>query len=631
MTDLFRFDLHEEDNDPRDGIDFEMANYYDLEDEIVVDVSEVLDEDGDAATEKGASGADTARSEDDGTAPTETADGSGVQSEDGGAAAAETEIGAADTSGDNVRTVKEKSFPKKMGSAAENSRRLAENIKKRAQEADEEEREQAERERGEKDLFGEYENDTVKTRDTELTLAAAAEQKRDIDREKKKQKLRDDEKKAEEKSEIWDIWLQHPAFYVASASLLAAFLLLIISAVATSAGASGTLKAGELTEVHKTVATYDDGSSIYATVGAYRDFIAHDANVRSDYEKSIKENQSPGIPTKAPVQETPFESATPFVMPTEIPAEVTPEPTAEKPTDGNAVVPGREDYYVFNLGTKSYKTERLEAGDFYKSGVGTDSAGELVVSATGKDIDYGFLRIQNPYNSPGFELREVLESPPIVKRAEDGTTPVVLYYTHTSESYCVSEEERKISDFPVIAGYDPERSIAGRGEIFKNACETAGTGVALISDVNDSDYEKAYEKSGAAVEKLAAGNPYIQCAIDLHVNSFEYPAGTRYAPAAVKDGVRYAKVLFVVTQNDETNPGWKDNVKLAMLLIEKLEEKVPGITLGISLRNSAKYNSAATKFGLLVEVGFEGNLVTEADLTAELLGEAVGSLFAGKY
>ena len=62
-----------------------------------------------------------------------------------------------------------------------------------------------------------------------------------------------------------------------------------------------------------------------------------------------------------------------------------------------------------------------------------------------------------------------------------------------------------------------------------------------------------------------------------------------------KDGQDYAQISFVIgldwdpatgQRNDETNPYWEDNFKPCMLVIEKLEKKVPGICRQIDLRRN---------------------------------------------
>ncbi len=609
MTDPFSFGPTDGGPDKKDGGRntryFGMANY-DLDDKVAVDLSDII-ENGDEPVP--ADGGETQKPVTEEVPSGETEEPEEIPQDD------------PEDREPRIETKKARA----MGSAAENSRRLAENIRRREREAEEAEKEEEDRK---KDIFGDYAENASETGVRESTLIAEAERKRDKNRNKKRKKLEKEEQRENEENEIWDVWLQRKSFYVAVAAFLATVILIIVCAVSMTAGASKAAVTGGLTEVHQAVDQADDGTTVYSILSSYRDFLAHDAGVRND--ASGPEKSAFPTPREAAtpyVKVTPDPAATPFEMPTEIPEDLTPEPTPAKPTSGNLVVSADEDFYIFDLSEKSYSSVHLKSGDYYTSGVGRDTAGELTVSPSGKDIEYGFLRIQNPYSCEGFDLRSVLQSPLVIKQPTDKSTPVILYYTHTSESYCVTADERKISAFPSIAGYDKSRSIAGRGDLLRKACQAEGINVALIDSVNDKAYDKAYEVSGSAVEALAAKTPTVQLALDIHVNSFEYPSGQRYAPTVTVDGKQYAKILFVVVQNDETNPGWKENIKLAMLIIEKLEKQVPGITLGISLRNDAKYNSAATKFGLLAEIGFEGNLVTEADASAELLGSTVGRIF----
>lgn len=514
---------------------------------------------------------------------------------------------------------------RKRRSIAENSRRLAENIKRREQEALEAEIAK----RGEKDIFGEYEND-VKKQESEISLLIAdAEKRREKNRSKKEKKLETEKKKEKERDEVWDHWLRRPSFYVAFGAVFTAFLVLVIGAVATAATSSRSAVTGGLTEVHDRMTTDSDGTSIYSILGSYRDFLAHDAGVRKAAAEQ-QQKDSGDDPVLKPTPSPKIEE-TPFIMPTEIPSADTPQPTSGG-KEGSMMLSTSEDYYVFDLGPDGYKTRHLNIGDRYTYGYGTDNAGRTLLVATGgNDLEYGCLRIQNPYDAPGFELKDVLDSPLLIRRFALSARPVILYYTHTSEGYCLTEAERKVSSYPSISGYDRTRNVVGRGEIFKRACEAVGVGVAVIEDVNDTEYDRAYDVSREAVNTLAARNADAQLSIDIHSNAFLYPAGMRYAPTVTKDDKQYAKILFVVTQNEQTNPLWRENIKLAMLLIEKLEEEVPGITLGISLRKDSKYNTSATKFGLLVELGFEGNLVSEADLSAELLGRVVGNALIGNH
>jgi hypothetical protein len=61
-------------------------------------------------------------------------------------------------------------------------------------------------------------------------------------------------------------------------------------------------------------------------------------------------------------------------------------------------------------------------------------------------------------------------------------------------------------------------------------------------------------------------------------------------------------------------------------MIEKLEEKVPGICRQIELRRTP-YNQGYAENSLLTEIGFAGNLSTEADATARLFAEVLTDIY----
>lgn len=515
--------------------------------------------------------------------------------------------------------------------AAENSKRLAERIKR-----------ENEGVRDNGDFFPDAEDDDWRE-ETAKRRKKAAKLRKQRQRSKNKNKAEKAEKK-NASAVVWDRWLQSPSVYFAGAALAVAVILLIFGAV--SAG-TRNVPDSESMRAEKTlpkIKTDGDGSTLYGILSAYRDFFGHDTNVKNEGQAGNNGEEgtdepsgwtaTPGIPAEStPTPEGPGQTD----------ATATPLNTGEQGTDGTPdepvqtpgpgenlkIVPAtEEDYIVFNLRGDGFSSEKLAAGTLYTSGVGTDSAGELIVGPNGKDLDYGVLRIQNPYNCEGFSLRDILEKPLIIDRSGSLKEPsVLIYYTHTSEGYCLDPEEKVLKNFETCAGYETDRNIVGRGNLLESTAEALGTGVVNLRDVNDTVYENSYASSSALVAREAPKSPSVKLALDLHVNSFEYPNGMRYGPVARKDGEEYAKVVFVITQNP-ANPNWKDNVRLAMYLIEKLNEKVPGVTLGISLRKDTKYNTTATQFGLLAEIGFEGNLAPEADRTAALLGTVLGEVFA---
>lgn len=334
----------------------------------------------------------------------------------------------------------------------------------------------------------------------------------------------------------------------------------------------------------------------------------------------------PGQTTALPTGSAPSETA-PL---TDAPSAATPSAATTIP---ESTPPAQEDgykYYQFDLGADGYSTTLYEGTGAVSVGILNDRSGSFdfsVSAESDRDLVYGPLTIQNPYRAEGFDLKDVLSTPLRIRATRDPDNPsVILYYTHTSEGYCLNADEKLLENAASLASYDSARNVVGCGNLIEQELTARQVGVLNCRDVNDETYDGAYGMSGALVKRVAERNPSAELAIDIHSNSLEYPKGTRYGPKAESGGQDYARILFVITAGS-ANPNWRENLKLSMLIIEKMEQQVPGISMGISLRNDAKYNSVCTEKGLLVEIGFEGNLVTEANATAKLLGEVLGEIY----
>ena len=448
-----------------------------------------------------------------------------------------------------------------------------------------------------------------------------------------KERLSKHRKRAEERTEAAEYLLKKQETYYAAGTALLGMAVLVVLTVIAGSSINKTVTDRAVEYYAGTAETTGDGTLLFNVSDAYRNFVIYNEKAKSTTVEDSYGTTTPAV-TKSPEETENPESTPELPEETEKVTEITENSPAEEATETPGTIIGKlvpatgEKYYVFDLTAEGIAARLLSPGDYYTGGVGSDTAtAELKVGSKGYDLDYGVLRIQNPYDCTGFDLRSLLESPLIIRGRAVTSENIIIYYTHTSEGYCTAEEERTIKTAASVSGYDTARNIVGRGTTLAKYAEASGVGVINCTNENDEDYNEAYNKSADTVAKLLDAHNSVSLLLDLHVNAFEYPSGKRYAPVAVKNGENYAKVLFVVTQNDETNPNWRENVKLAMLIISKISEKVPGISLGISLRNEAKYNLTGADNGLLIEIGFEGNLVEEADRTAAVIGEAIGEIY----
>lgn len=283
-------------------------------------------------------------------------------------------------------------------------------------------------------------------------------------------------------------------------------------------------------------------------------------------------------------------------------------------------------YYQFVLESEHYHSELLIDGeDSVPAGVLVDQYnGKMTISNT-EDFQYGPLLIRNPYNVPDFDLKELLKTPLAVPMYKDDSPSVLLYYTHTSESYCVTEDDK----FKLKQNNSDNNAhnVTMCGSAIENILtEKYGINVINEKTKNDVDYNHAYDASEALLKKTLAKETSIDLAIDIHRDA-DNANGKKLGPTVSHEGKDYAPIMFVMgTGCNVGNDNWASNVKLAMLIIEKMESKVPGITKGMTLRKDTYLSDYANK-GLLIEIGFNGNLVTEAKNTAEVFAEALGEVY----
>ena len=109
----------------------------------------------------------------------------------------------------------------------------------------------------------------------------------------------------------------------------------------------------------------------------------------------------------------------------------------------------------------------------------------------------------------------------------------------------------------------------------------------------------------------------IKYLIDIHRDSATIDK-TLYE----QDGKSYAKVLFVVgLEHDNYEP----NLKLATELNDKLKEKYPGISRGISKKSGPNvngiYNQDLSENSMLIEIGGVDNDIEQVNNTVNALSE----------
>ncbi len=332
-------------------------------------------------------------------------------------------------------------------------------------------------------------------------------------------------------------------------------------------------------------------------------------------------------------------------------APVTPAPAkpvntpAGNATPGPTATPEPElfNYYSFNFSENGYIiTKQVVPEDGFTGdalvvdGIPDD---KFTIPTKSSFINISGVGIENEYVNKPLPLREIFAEPLKLRRfTPEGSAQFVVFYTHTYEGYCLTEEEQ-LHEKRWYTSEDNASNVVAAGTALYDRLDLLGIrGVNNTTVHNDGkDALKSYELSIVTLAGELEANPDTKFVVDVHRNGYgKLYKGKLYGPTAELNDEKYAKLMFVIGLDYdsskgeyvyENNPYWKENFKLVFLLIQKLEEKVPGISSGIALRKTP-YNQGLAPNSLLVEVGFEGNLVSEAQRSAEVLAEVLAEVYS---
>jgi stage II sporulation protein P len=102
---------------------------------------------------------------------------------------------------------------------------------------------------------------------------------------------------------------------------------------------------------------------------------------------------------------------------------------------------------------------------------------------------------------------------------------------------------------------------------------------------------------------------------------------------AVKNinGKNAAQVMFVVGSNATglNHPNWKENLAFAVKLEDRLNSISPGLAKPIFI-SRYRYNQHVTNGAIIIEVGGDGNLLSECIESAKYIAQAINDVLFKK-
>ncbi len=205
---------------------------------------------------------------------------------------------------------------------------------------------------------------------------------------------------------------------------------------------------------------------------------------------------------------------------------------------------------------------------------------------------------------------------------------VLIMHTHTTEgylTYCAGY----YNDADVARTKDNSRNVVAVGNEITSRLTASGIGVIHDTTIHDSpQYTGAYSRSEETVKRYLEQYPTIQVVLDIHRDAVMPDDTTKVKPTVEINGRKAAQVMIIasaVDDPDAPHPGWRNNLRLALKLQNKLATEYPGLARPLSVVAS-RYNQHLAPGSLLIEVGTDANTVAEAIYSGELVAASLADV-----
>lgn len=255
----------------------------------------------------------------------------------------------------------------------------------------------------------------------------------------------------------------------------------------------------------------------------------------------------------------------------------------------------------------------------------------LVENMAGKEGGLAFsvnrIWLRNDTKLTQQQIADVLKEP-MALTLEDTLEPqVLIYQTHATESFCPYDSDVYDKRYNWRTT-DNNNNMVAVGAVMAQVLREQGIGV--IQDTGQHDYpsyDGSYANSYRSVKDYLARYPTIKVVLDLHRDAIEREGSVIVKPTVEFNGKKYAQLMIVSNCDDGSGliPNWRENLRFAAALCDKLEQNTPQITRPI-LFSYRKYNQQLSTGALLLEFGSHANTLEESKRTAILVGEALSQI-----
>lgn len=272
--------------------------------------------------------------------------------------------------------------------------------------------------------------------------------------------------------------------------------------------------------------------------------------------------------------------------------------------------------------------EELAAYDEAHSGEAQYPVNEITL--TNCDDSYGNVRIKNA-SSTTFDIKEELEAK-LGFTIEDTDEPqVLIYHTHTCESYLDYDTGYYYESFYPRTD-DNSQNVCAVGDAI--AAQLNKNGIVTIHDTTQHDnpsYNGAYNRSLDTINSYLEKYPSIKVVLDIHRDGLgEGGESGKTKTVFEVDGHKAAQIMILSGYGYDSSLGfddWEYNLRFALKIQQTAEEMYPNMTRPLYFADFM-YNMNVNTGSLLIEIGTDSNTLSEATYTGYLLGNVLSAVLS---
>ena len=272
-----------------------------------------------------------------------------------------------------------------------------------------------------------------------------------------------------------------------------------------------------------------------------------------------------------------------------------------------------------------------EIEEYDKSHEGEEQYPVYEFTITEGNTSYKNVQMKNT-SSTSINIKNELESKLGFEMEDTDKPQVLIYHTHTSESFLKYDTGYFYESFYPRTTDTTENICAVGEEIAKQLNEA---GIKTIHDTTLHDYPSyngAYDRSYATVSEYLKKYPTIKVTLDIHRDGI----GTdtqKTKPVFTVNGRKAAQIMILSGYNydgDEEFKDWEYNLRFALQIQKTASDMYPNMVRPLNF-SDFMYNMNINTGSLLIEMGAESNTLEEVRYSGYLLGKVLTEVLKKNY